>query len=164
MVRIHQKSQICPVSLGHNAAEMRKINSRLPKSNLFSRWSGYINMSNFRPFKVTAIKKRINFIFDVTTKTKWKGKLEKKRRLPKIQNCNYAKSGRYVFLNHVEVSSQKIKSCCNNNLDEASTFNFSHYMDTRQSEMCNIKKLPKFRNFSRNSKHDTPSEVCWWDV
>ena len=161
MVRIHQKSQICPVSLCHNAAKMRKINSRLPKSSLFSRWSGYINMSNFRPFKVTAIKKESTLSLMSPQRLSEKVKLKKKKRLPKIQNCNFAKSGRYVFLNHVEVSSQKIKSCCNNNLDEESTFNFSHYMDTRQSEMCNLKKLPKFWNFSRNSMHDTPSEVCW---
>ena len=52
-----QKSQIWPVSLSLNAAKMRKINRWWPKSNQFSRWSGYI--SNFRPFKVTAIKAQV---------------------------------------------------------------------------------------------------------
>ena len=49
-----RKSQIWHVSLCPNAAKMRKINRRWPKSNqFFWRWSGYISMSNFRPFKVT---------------------------------------------------------------------------------------------------------------
>ena len=134
---------------------MRKIYRRLPKSNLFSKWSGYINMSNFRPFKVTAIKKRINFIFDVTTKTKWKGAIEKNKiaQNTKLQFCQI----RYVcfFLNHLEVSSQKIKSCCNNNPDEESTFYFSHYMDTRQSEMCKFKEIAKILEFftKLNARH-----------
>ena len=40
-----------------NTTKMRKINRRWPKSNQFSRWSGYISMSNFWPFKVTAIQR-----------------------------------------------------------------------------------------------------------
>ena len=76
------KSEIWPVSLSQNAAEMKKINRRWPKSNQFWSWPGYISMSNFRPFKMTAIKtqvsKLMNFIFDATTKTKWKGTIEKK--------------------------------------------------------------------------------------
>ena len=55
--KMPKKSQIWPVSLSQNAAKMRKINRRWPKSNQFSRSSGYISMSNFRSFKVTAIKK-----------------------------------------------------------------------------------------------------------
>ena len=121
---------------------MRKINRRWPKSNQFSRWSGYISMSNFRPFKVIAIEKRTNFIFDVITKTKWKRTIEKK---PKIQNCDFGQI-RYVCLsNHLDISSRKIKSCCNNNSDEESTFNFSHYMDTRQSERCKFEEIAKIQ-------------------
>ena len=124
-----QKSQIWPVLLRQNAAKMRKINRRLPKSNQFSRWSGYISKSNFLPFKVTAIKKESTL------------SLMSPQRLSE-KKCHEYKIGipgqmRYVcLLSHLEVSSQKITNCCNNNLDEESTFNFSHYMDTRQSEKC----------------------------
>ena len=51
-----RKPHIWPVSLSQNGAKMRKINRWWPKSNQFSRWSGYI--SNFRSFKVTTIKLR----------------------------------------------------------------------------------------------------------
>ena len=133
---------------------MRKINRRLPKSNLFSRWSGYINMSNFRPFKVTAIKNKSTLSLMSPQRQSEKVQL-KKIRLHKIQNCNFAKYGTYVFLNHLEVSSQKIKSCCNNNPDEESTFYFSHYMDTRQSEMCKFKEIAKILEFftKLNARH-----------
>ena len=59
------------------------------------------------------------------------------------------------FLNHLEVSSQEIKSCCNNNPDEESTFYFSHYMDTRQSEMCKFKEIAKILEFftKLNARH-----------
>ena len=38
---------------------MRKIDRRWPKSNQFWRWSGYINMSNFRPLQMATIKTRV---------------------------------------------------------------------------------------------------------
>ena len=53
--RKSRKPQIWHVSLNQNGANVRNINR--PKSNLFWRWSGYISMSNFRPFKVIAIKR-----------------------------------------------------------------------------------------------------------
>ena len=53
---IARKLQIWSVSLSQIAAKMRTVITRSPKSNQFSRWSGYISMMNFRPFTVTAIK------------------------------------------------------------------------------------------------------------
>ena len=49
--------------------------------------SGYISTSNFRPFKVTAINLRwgINFIFDATTNTKWKGTIKKNAKNRKLE-------------------------------------------------------------------------------
>ena len=62
-----------------------------------------------------------------------------------MQNCNFGQI-RYVCLsNHLEISSRRIKSCCNNNLDKESTFNFSHYMDTKQSERCKFKEIAKIQ-------------------
>ena len=49
--------QTWPVSLSQNATKMRNITRRWPKSDQFSRWSGYIN--NFRPFTVTVIKTNV---------------------------------------------------------------------------------------------------------
>ena len=46
---------------------------------------------------------------------------------------------------YIQISSRKIKSSCNNNSDEESTFNFSHYMDTRQSERCKFKEIAKIQ-------------------
>ena len=133
-----QKSQIWPVSLSQNAAKMRKINRQRAKSNQFSRWSGYINMSNFWSFIVTAIKK------ESTLSLMSPQRLNEKVQLKKNwQNCNFGQIRLVCLSNHLEISSRKIKSCCNNNLDEESTFNFSHYMDTRQSERCKFKEIAK---------------------
>ena len=72
------------------------------------------------------------------------------------------------LINQLKVSSQKIKSCYNNNSDETMnqllTFHITWTQD--RVKVANSKKFPKFKvwNFSRNAMHDTPSEVCWWDV
>ena len=122
---------------------MRKINRQWAKSNQFSRWSGYISMSNFRSFIVTAIKKESTL--SLMSLQRLNEKVQLKKKLPKMQNCNFGQI-RYVFLsNHLEISSRKIKNCRNNNLDEESTFNFSRYMDTRQSERCNFKEIAKIQ-------------------
>ena len=44
------KPQIWPVSLSQCDTKIRKINRPWPKTNQFWRWSGYINMPNFRSF------------------------------------------------------------------------------------------------------------------
>ena len=115
-----QKSQIWPVSLSQNSAKMGKINRRLPKSNQFSRWSGYISMSNFRPFKVTAIKKESTLSW--MSPQRLSEKVQLKKKLFKIQICNFGQTRYVCFLNTLEVSSQKIKHYCNNNSYEESTF------------------------------------------
>ena len=53
--KITKNPKIWPVSLCQNAIKMKKINRWWPKSDQFWWWSGYISISNFRPFKVTAI-------------------------------------------------------------------------------------------------------------
>ena len=45
-----RKPQIWPDSLSQSGAKMRKINIPWPESHEFWRWSGYIRMSNIRPF------------------------------------------------------------------------------------------------------------------
>ena len=59
-----------------NLACFTKSKCHPNEENQFSRWSGYI--SNFRPFKLSAIKLmwRISVFFDATTNTKWKGTIE----------------------------------------------------------------------------------------
>ena len=140
-----RKSQIWPVSQSQNATKMRKINRRSPKSNLFSRWSGYTSMSNFRPFKVTAIKRNQLYLWC-------------------HHKCDQTRN--VCLLNHLGVSSWKIKSCCNNSTDEESTFNIHITWTQDNVKGANLTKLPKFKfwNFSQNSTRDTPSEVCWQDV
>ena len=63
----------------------------------------------------------------------------------KIQNCNFGQIRYVCLLNHLEISSRKIKSWYKNHSDEESTFNFSHYMDTRQSERCKFKEIAKIQ-------------------
>ena len=70
-------------------------------------------------------------------------KLKKKK--PKIQNCDFGQIWYVCLSNHLDISSRKIESCCNNNSDEESTFNFSHYMDTRQSERCKLEEIAKIQ-------------------
>ena len=130
------------VSLSQNTAKMRKIKRRWSKSNQFSRWwSGYTSMSNFQPFKGTT-KKGINFIFDVTTKTNWK-------KMPKIEICNFGRN--VCSLNHLEASSWKIKSCCNNNTDEESTFHIHITYKTKWKV-----KFKEMAKIQQNSTRDTP--------
>ena len=117
-----RKSQIRPFSQSQNTTKMRKINRWWPKSNQFSRWSGYISMSNFRPFKVTAIK-RINLTLMPPQRLSEKVQLQKKKKkMPKIQNCNLGQTRNICLTNHLEVSSWEISSCYSKNSDEESTF------------------------------------------
>ena len=45
------------------------------------------------------------------------------KKMTKIQNCNFDQTRNVCLINHLEVSLRKIKSCCNKNSDEESTFN-----------------------------------------
>ena len=104
-------------------------------------------------------------------KDNWKKKVQLKKKIAKNTKLQFWANPVRMFikqvdlLNHLEVSSQKIKSCCNNNSDEAMnqllTFHITWTQD--RVKVANSKKLPNFKcwNFSRNSMHDTPSEVCW---
>ena len=137
-----QKSQIWPVSLSQNAAKMRKINRRLPRSNQFSRWSGYISMSNFRPFKESTLSL-------MSPQRQLKKKVQLKKKIAKNTKLQFWANPVRMFikqvdlLNHLEVSSQKIKSCCNNNSDEAMnqllTFHITWTQD--RVKVANSKKL-----------------------
>ena len=92
-------------------------------------------MSNFWSFKVTAIKNE-STLFLMSPQ-----RLNEKVQWKKMPNCNFGQIRYVCLLNHLEISSRKIKSCCSNNSDEESTFNFSHYMDTRQSEKCKFEEI-----------------------
>ena len=101
-----------------NVAKMRKFNRRWPKSNQLCRYSIYIGMSNFCPFKGTAIKTpaRNQLYLRCCYTTKWKCTIEKfdpKRKLqiwpnPKLM---LSKPSRGIIMensnhvNHLEVSS-----------------------------------------------------------
>ena len=92
-----RKSQIRPFSQSQNTTKMRKINRWWPKSNQFSRWSGYISMSNFRPFKVTAIK-RINLTLMPPQRLKWKGTIaKKKKKNAKNTKLQFGSNPEYMF-------------------------------------------------------------------
>ena len=52
-----QRSLIWPPSLHETCAKIRKITRLWPKHNQFGTWSGYISMSNFRPFLPWGLKK-----------------------------------------------------------------------------------------------------------
>ena len=78
-------------------------------------------MSNFQPFKVTAIQKESTLSLMSPQRLSEKVQL-KNKRLPKIQNCNFGQTRYMCFSITLEVSSQKIKRCCNNNSYEESTF------------------------------------------
>ena len=50
-------------------------------------------------------------------------KVQLKKKMTKLQNCNFDQTRNVCLINHLEVSLRKIKSCCNKNSDEESTFN-----------------------------------------
>ena len=69
---------------------------------LFSRWSGCIGMSNFRPFKVIVMKRNQLYLWchhrDYMKRYTWK-------HLPQTQNCNFEQTRNLCLVNHLEVSS-----------------------------------------------------------
>ena len=70
------------------------------------------------------------------------------KKMPKIQICNF---GRNMFsLNHLEVSSWKIESCCYNNTDEESPFHIHITWTQGKVKGENLKKLPKFKTQQAN--------------
>ena len=95
----------------------------------------------------------------------WKKKIDKNTKLQFWPNPVRMLIKQVDLLNHLDGSSQKIKSCCNNNSNEAMnqllTFHITWTQD--RVKVANSKKLPKFKfwKFSRNLMHNTPSEVCW---
>ena len=51
-----QKPQTSPILLSQKTAKIMKTNRPWPKSNQFWRWSGYINMPNYRPFLLCVLQ------------------------------------------------------------------------------------------------------------
>ena len=89
-------------------------------------------------------------------------KVQLKKKMTKIQNYNFDQTRNVCLINHLEVSLRKIKSCCNKNSDEESTFNIHITRTQDKAKGVNWKKLAKkfkFWNFSQNLTRDTPLEV-----
>ena len=92
-------------------------------------------------------------------------KVQLKKNRPKIQNCNLGQIRNVCLVNHLKVSSWKVKSCCYKNSDGKSTFNIHSTWTHDKVKGEHLKKLPKIQmlDFSQNLTQDTPSEVGWLD-
>ena len=82
-------------------------------------WSEYISMSNFRPFKLTAIKTQVCGSYH-----KHQVKSRMKKKMWKIEISNFGRTRNLCYVNYLEVSSWKIKSGCNKNPGQESTSTF----------------------------------------
>ena len=91
-------------------------------------------MSSFQPFKVTA-KKGLTLSL-----------MSLQRTIKKMPKYKFAILAGTCLLNHLEVSSWKIKSCCNNNMDEQSIFHFHIAWTQDKVKGENLNKLPKFKS------------------
>ena len=74
-------------------------------------------------------------------------KVQLNKNRPKIQNCNLGQTRNVCLINHLEVSSWEIKSCCYKNSDEESTFKIHITWTQEKVKGEHLKKLPKIHKF-----------------
>ena len=89
-------------------------------------------------------------------------KVQLKKNRPKIQNCNWGQIRNVCLVNHLKVSSRKVKSCCYKNSDGKSTFNIHCTWAQDKVKGEHLKKLPKIQNLEFFTKLNTRHTIWSW--
>ena len=89
-------------------------------------------------------------------------KVQLKKNRPEIQNCNLGQIRNVCLVNHLKVSSWKVKSCCYKNSDGKSTFNIHSTWTHDKVKGEHLKKLPKIIMLEFFTKLNTRHTFWSW--